>query len=200
MACSPVSLLNLAISREGYRIEKDVSYGPNARQKMDLYVPDGAAGNTPVMVFFYDGSWDSGTKSLYLALGQAFASKGIMVAAAGARVRRVFQGLDDQVITFRHRVHGDAAAVLFRLAPGAQDQPGAGAVQPRQARTVDGNVGGIFQIQLLQFIVQAHGIAGHPCAIQRKAKGLAALLGAISPITGGGDGLRIHAKVPNGAG
>ena len=64
MACSPVSLLNLAISREGYRIEKDVPYGADPRQKMDLYVPDGASGKTPVIVFFYGGSWDTGAKAL----------------------------------------------------------------------------------------------------------------------------------------
>ena len=86
MACSPVGLINLAISREGYRIEKDVPYGADPRQKMDLYVPDGASGKTPVIVFFYGGSWDTGTKALYLAFGQAFASKGIMVAIPDYRL------------------------------------------------------------------------------------------------------------------
>ena len=37
-------------------------------------------------MFFYGGSWQSGSKSDYLALGQAFASKGIAVAVADYRV------------------------------------------------------------------------------------------------------------------
>ena len=40
------------------------SYGPNARQRLDLYVPDGAADDAPVLVFFYGGNWQSGSKEL----------------------------------------------------------------------------------------------------------------------------------------
>jgi acetyl esterase/lipase len=85
-ACSPISVLNLAISRSGYHVVRDLAYGADPRQKLDLYVPDTAAANMPVMLFFYGGSWESGSKDIYLALGQAFASKGIMVAVADYRL------------------------------------------------------------------------------------------------------------------
>ncbi|MBV9570763.1 MAG: alpha/beta hydrolase [Alphaproteobacteria bacterium] len=85
-ACSPISLLNLAISRSGYRAEKDIAYGPNARQKLDLYIPEGLSKPAPVLLFFYGGTWQSGSKSYYLALGQAFASKGVIVAVADYRL------------------------------------------------------------------------------------------------------------------
>jgi len=85
-ACSPVSLLNLLVSRAGYHVERDLAYGPNRRQKLDLYVPDKLPGKAPVILFFYGGSWDSGNKSLYLAFGQAFASQGIIVAVADYRL------------------------------------------------------------------------------------------------------------------
>jgi len=85
-ACSPVSLLNLAVSRDGYRVVRDIAYGPDARQKLDFYVPDAPPPRMPVMLFFYGGSWQSGSKDLYLALGQAFASAGIMVAVADYRL------------------------------------------------------------------------------------------------------------------
>ena len=55
-------------------------------QRLDLYVPDAPPPNMPVILFFYGGSWESGSKNLYLALGQAFASKGIMVAVADYRL------------------------------------------------------------------------------------------------------------------
>lgn len=85
-ACSPVSLLNLAVPRSGYHIVRDLAYGAAASQKLDLYVPDAPPPNMPVILFFYGGSWESGSKNLYLALGQAFASKGIMVAVADYRL------------------------------------------------------------------------------------------------------------------
>jgi acetyl esterase/lipase len=85
-ACSPVSLLNLAVPRSGYHVVRDLAYGADPRQKLDLYIPDAPPPRMPVMLFFYGGSWESGTKDLYLALGQAFASKGIMVAVADYRL------------------------------------------------------------------------------------------------------------------
>lgn len=85
--CSPmVALLNLAVPRDGYRIVRDLAYGPGSRQRLDLYIPDHAASGAPVMLFFYGGSWETGSKSLYLAFGQAFASKGILVAIADYRL------------------------------------------------------------------------------------------------------------------
>lgn len=86
-ACSPAAaVLNLVVPGEGYRIERDLAYGSDPRQKLDLYVPDHLTAPAPVLLFFYGGSWESGSKSYYKALGQAFASKGIMVAVADYRL------------------------------------------------------------------------------------------------------------------
>lgn len=85
-ACSPVSLLNLAVPRTGYHVVRDLAYGSDARQKLDFYIPDAPPSRMPVMLFLYGGSWQSGAKDLYLALGQAFASAGIMVAVADYRL------------------------------------------------------------------------------------------------------------------
>jgi hypothetical protein len=40
IACAPIAVLNLAISKEGYRVEKDLAYGSDPRQKLDLYIPN----------------------------------------------------------------------------------------------------------------------------------------------------------------
>lgn len=85
-ACSPAAPLNLAVPRDGYRIERDLAYGTDPRQKLDLYVPDNLPASAPVLLFFYGGSWEGGSKSYYKALGQAFASQGIVVAVADYRV------------------------------------------------------------------------------------------------------------------
>ncbi len=85
-ACSPVSVLNLVIPRSGYHIVRDLSYGRDPRQRLDLYVPDGLTAKAPVIVFFYGGSWQTGSKEMYLGFGQAFASQGIIVAVADYRL------------------------------------------------------------------------------------------------------------------
>ncbi len=86
LACSPVPLLNLAISRSGYRILRDLPYGNDPRQKLDLYIPDGQKAPAPILLFFYGGSWQNGRKRDYLAFGEAFASRGIIVAIADYRL------------------------------------------------------------------------------------------------------------------
>ena len=87
-ACTPVSvsLLNLTVPRSGYHVVRDLAYGTDPRQKLDLYVPDSLKTRAPVILFFYGGFWQSGSKALYLAFGQAFASEGIVVAVADYRL------------------------------------------------------------------------------------------------------------------
>lgn len=86
-ACGPlVQVLNLAVPRSGYRIVRDVAYGSDPRQKLDFYLPDHPLPDRPVLLFFYGGSWESGSKAYYLALGQAFASRGILVAIPDYRL------------------------------------------------------------------------------------------------------------------
>ncbi len=85
-AFSPAALLDLMVPRAGYRVERDLAYGADPRQKLDLYVPDTLAAPAPVLLFFYGGAWQSGSKSLYRAFGQAFASRGIITAIADYRL------------------------------------------------------------------------------------------------------------------
>ena len=79
-------MVNALTPRSGYTVERDLSYGPNARQRLDLYVPDDAAEDAPVLVFFYGGNWQSGSKELYRFVGQAFASRGYVTAIPDYRL------------------------------------------------------------------------------------------------------------------
>jgi acetyl esterase/lipase len=83
-ACVP--LLNATVPRAGYTIKADLAYGTDPRQKLDLYLPEGLKGPAPVILFFYGGSWQNGSKDYYRAFGQAFASQGIVVAVADYRL------------------------------------------------------------------------------------------------------------------
>ena len=109
-ACSP-ALLNMIVPRGGYSIHHDLAYGPQPREKLDIYVPDGLTAAAPVILFFYGGNWDSGAKDVYLAFGEAFASMGFVVAIADYRLYPAVKYpafLDDGARAFRF-VHDRAA-------------------------------------------------------------------------------------------
>jgi len=75
--CSPARLLNTTVSRAGYGCQADIPYGSLPRQKLDLYLPATPRADGKAVIFFYGGSWDSGSKGDYLFVAQALASRGI---------------------------------------------------------------------------------------------------------------------------
>jgi len=79
---SPASLLNLTVPRSGYRIERDIPYGEEKRQRLDLYVPDGFQAPAPAVLFLYGGGFVAGRRSEYRIVGQALTSAGIIVGIA----------------------------------------------------------------------------------------------------------------------
>ncbi|WP_158815557.1 alpha/beta hydrolase [Methylocapsa sp. S129] len=56
----------------------DIAYGAQARQRLDVYIPEGGLPGAPVVVFFYGGGWDSGRKDDYSFVGKALASRGFV--------------------------------------------------------------------------------------------------------------------------
>lgn len=61
------------------------AYGPDARQRLDLYVPQGG-GARPVVVFWYGGSFDSGLRVRYRFVGAALANAGYLAILPDYRV------------------------------------------------------------------------------------------------------------------
>jgi acetyl esterase/lipase len=84
--CSPAALLNTTVSRKGFTLEADIPYGPDPRQKLDLYRPEAPRADGKAVIFFYGGSWDSGTKSDYLFVAQALAANGLTVVIPDYRI------------------------------------------------------------------------------------------------------------------
>jgi acetyl esterase/lipase len=85
VACSPLAALNTLSSGANTQVSSDISYGPGERRKLDIYAPLGAR-SAPVMVFFYGGSWNSGTRTDYAFVGQALASRGMVAVLADYRL------------------------------------------------------------------------------------------------------------------
>jgi len=88
-ACSPLGLLNAAGPRDrgARRVARGLAYGPGPRQAMDVYAPDLPPGATaPVLVFFYGGGWDSGSRDLYGWAAHALAARGFVVAMPDYRL------------------------------------------------------------------------------------------------------------------
>jgi len=89
-ACSPLGVLNTLGPRDRgvSRIARDIAYGDDPRQRFDLYGPAWRPGQPtlPVIVFFYGGGWDSGSRALYGWAAQALAARGFVVALPDYRV------------------------------------------------------------------------------------------------------------------
>jgi acetyl esterase/lipase len=84
--CSPIRLINELAPADTYRRTPDLAYGPHPRQRLDLYAPVNGARPAPVVVFFYGGSWRTGSRADYLFVGEALASRGFLVAVADYRL------------------------------------------------------------------------------------------------------------------
>ena len=92
-ACSAVDVLNATVPSDTYRLLADLPYGENTRQKVDVYLPSQQlaeqllpSGGSPMVVFFYGGSWSSGNRADYRFVGEALASRGIGVVVADYRL------------------------------------------------------------------------------------------------------------------
>ena len=80
-ACSPVTVLNALVPENGYQKLADIAYGDENRQKLDIYLPAHTRSDHPLktVVFFYGGSWDSGSKADYKFVAEALTSAGYIV-------------------------------------------------------------------------------------------------------------------------
>ena len=76
-AFSPVDLLNFWEPTGAWEEYPGLCYGAGPRQRLDVYRPRHAA-KAPVLVFFYGGSWQRGSRDLYRFVGASLAAQGIV--------------------------------------------------------------------------------------------------------------------------
>jgi acetyl esterase/lipase len=114
-ACRPVTLLNAVVPKGQMQILRDIPFGTLSRQKLDIYQPRVLSNEPcPVVVFFYGGSWDSGSKQDYLFVAEALTAQGYLVVIPDYRVypevkfpqlmqdpARAFQWVKQYIATYR---------------------------------------------------------------------------------------------------
>ena len=90
-ACSPVRLVNALTPMSGLTKTANVSYlpGNNSRQVLDVYQPAESGEmprGRPVVIFFYGGAWQEGTRNDYLFVAEALTQRGYVVVIPDYRV------------------------------------------------------------------------------------------------------------------
>jgi acetyl esterase/lipase len=68
------------------KVSSTVIYGDDARQQVDVYTPDDAVGDAPLVVFVHGGGWQIGNRSHVQAKPQHFKDAGYVFASAGYRL------------------------------------------------------------------------------------------------------------------
>lgn len=86
LGCSPLKVLNLLTPEDTFNKASDLKYGNDPRNRLDVYTPVNLAADAPVVVFFYGGSWNSGSRSDYGFVGEALAARGIVAVIADYRL------------------------------------------------------------------------------------------------------------------
>jgi acetyl esterase/lipase len=86
LGCSPLKFLNLLTPGGTFSKASDLRYGTDLRQRLDVYTPINLATDAPVVVFFYGGSWNSGSRRDYSFVGEALAARGIVAVIADYRL------------------------------------------------------------------------------------------------------------------
>jgi acetyl esterase/lipase len=87
--CLPLKTFNAVVPKDrgGRLMAAGVPYGAEPRQRLDVYAPRDARGDKrPVIVFFYGGSWSSGSRSGYAFVGQALAAQGYVTIVPDYRL------------------------------------------------------------------------------------------------------------------
>lgn len=85
-ACAPVTLLNGITPSGSFSKAEDISYGPLARQALDIYKADSPKASAPVIVFIHGGSWTEGSKDIYKFLAEGFTKDGYDVVVPNYRL------------------------------------------------------------------------------------------------------------------
>ena len=61
-------------------------YGKEQRQQLDIFMPERVVAGSPVVVFFYGGSWRRGEKEKYGFVGHSLGSKGFITVIPNYRL------------------------------------------------------------------------------------------------------------------
>lgn len=84
--CQSTAIINTLTPRGAFTVQKDIQYGEDQRQSLDIYTPTKRSFNSGVIVFVHGGSWADGDKKDFLFVGQAFAEMGYVTVIPNYRL------------------------------------------------------------------------------------------------------------------
>lgn len=86
--CSALIAFNAIVPKDQgvLRVIENSPYGSDPRQTLDIYRPMTGGRDLPMIVFFYGGSWNSGSKDGYAWVGRALAARGFVVVIPNYRL------------------------------------------------------------------------------------------------------------------
>src|SRR5262245_56130221 len=79
------SLVSPPFFQNATAVTSSFAYAPGERRTLDVYAPADAR-DAPVVVFFYGGSWQGGSKEIYSFLAHSLTGRGVMVVIPDYRV------------------------------------------------------------------------------------------------------------------
>ena len=85
-ACSPTDVLTLGVSGSAYTEISDISYAAGDGHSLDIYQPATPAQGHPVVVFFFGGAWQHGSKEDVRFVAEPLAAAGITVVIPDYRL------------------------------------------------------------------------------------------------------------------
>ncbi len=82
----PIDWLNWTVRAAGMTASRGIAYGRLSRQLLDIYTPEGALGQCPVILFFYGGLWQSGARGDAAFIAAALVQQGFVVVVPDYRL------------------------------------------------------------------------------------------------------------------
>jgi acetyl esterase/lipase len=104
--------LKTAATRGAFPHQLDIPYGPDPRQRLDLYLPAGTPSGAPVFLFLHGGGFREGDRAHYGFVAKPFLERGIITAVASYRLAGQGARYPDQPEDTRRIVqwlHGNVA-------------------------------------------------------------------------------------------
>ena len=72
--------------REQFPHHLDLAYGEDAKQRLDLYLPEGEVADAPIFLFLHGGGFREGDRAHYGAVAEPFIKAGVITAVASYRL------------------------------------------------------------------------------------------------------------------
>lgn len=83
-----LKIFNALVAKDAGTVQlaSDIPYGPDPRQRLDIYAPQNPRAALPILLFVNGGSWNDGARGDYEFAGRAFAARGYLTITMDYRL------------------------------------------------------------------------------------------------------------------